>query len=57
MSSAGVNLALLMKKAMEAHSTQDGCPWRDGAFEEAVLSPEFAALECKLKSLEICAQT
>jgi len=54
MSSAGVNLALLVIKAMKMHSEQDGCPWKDGAEDEAILSPEFSAFERKLKSLEIC---
>ena len=54
MVSAAVNLATLIKEAMDNHSAQDGCPWKEGAWKEAVLSPEFAALEKKLKKLEIC---
>jgi len=54
MSSAGVNLSILIQEAMDNHSAQDGCPWKEGAWKEAVLSPEFAALEKKLKKLEIC---
>lgn len=56
MGSVGVNLALLVVKAMKAHSDQAGCPWKDGAEEEALLCPEFAAYERKLKSLEICTE-
>ena len=54
MAQAVINLAVLIKKSMELHSEQEGCPWKEGAFEEAVLSPEFSALGKKLKSLEIC---